>query len=513
MCAGAHGRARLKKIFLMSSQTSPQLSKSRFIAGLQCLKRLYLECYQRELADPIDPSQQALFDTGIAVGELARQRFPNGRLVEEEHFNHAHAVKSTRTILADTSVRALYEAAFTLERIRTRVDVLRRNGQESFDLVEVKSGTSVKPEHIPDVAIQLHVLEGLGIRIKRAYLMHVNTNYVYQGGPYDLDYLFSLQDITDDAQAFLSEVTPTKLVQMWEVLQRDQEPAIETGPHCTTPYRCPFYGYCHREETAHPISELPRSRSKVLDELKKSGIRDIREIPSDFPGLTAVQQRVRDCVATERPFVSPKLAYRLREIIFPVSFVDFETFSPALPTYVGTRPYQVIPFQWSLHVRDSSGQLRHESFLNEDTKDPRRAFVTSLLDTVPLKGTIVVYSGYEQAIMKRLAVALPEFEERLLALCDRTFDLLKLVRESYYHPEFHGSYSIKSVLPALVPAMSYDDLEIKNGSIAANGFARMISPDTPYSEKAKTKEALRAYCQRDTEAMAQVFDILWSKRV
>ena len=134
--------------------------------------------------------------------------------------------------------------------------------------------------------------------------------------------------------------------------------------------------------------------------------------------------------------------------------------------------------------------------------------MTTLLDTVPPQGTIVVYSGYEQAIMKKLAITFPEFADRLLALCDRTFDLLKLVRENYYHPEFHGSYSIKSVLPALVPEMGYGDLEIQHGSMAAIGFARMIAPDTPITEKAKTKEALLAYCQRDTEAMVRVFDVL-----
>jgi len=196
--------------------------------------------------------------------------------------------------------------------------------------------------------------------------------------------------------------------------------------------------------------------------------------------------------------------------MFPVCFLDFETFNPALPAFVGTRPYQVIPFQWSLHVRDSFGQLSHRSFLHEDIEDPRRSFVTSLLDAVPLKGTIIAYSSYEQAIMKQLGEALPEHSEHMLDMSDRTFDLLKLVRESYYHPEFHGSYSIKSVLPALVPTMSYDDLEIQHGSIAAISFARMIALDAQSAEKNRTKEALVAYCRRDTEAMVRIFDSLRS---
>lgn len=154
----------------MSSQTSPQLSKSRFLAGLQCLKRLYLDCYQLNLADALGPSQQALFDAGTAVGELARQRFPHGKLIQEQYFEHSQALKSTQDLLTDTSVPALYEAAFAFESIRTRVDILKRRGEQEFDLIEVKSSTSVKPERIPDIGIQLHVLEGSGLQPSSGHL-------------------------------------------------------------------------------------------------------------------------------------------------------------------------------------------------------------------------------------------------------------------------------------------------------------------------------------------------------
>ena len=496
----------------MTSQYSPQLSKSRFMAGLQCLKRLYLEGYDRNLADPIDERPQAIFDTGTGVGELARERYPNGRLIEEQYFELSQAIRTTKKVLSDTAVPAIFEGAFAFEKIRIRVDILKRNEEGSFDLIEVKSTTSAKSQHIPDVAIQLHVLEGLGIPVRQAHLMHINNEYVYQGGAYDLEELFSLKDVTEGAHEFVSEVTPEKLVQMWEALEQETVPAIDTGSHCTSPYRCPFYGHCHQQVTEHPVSELPRASRKLLEELKESGIEDIRGIPTDHPGLNTFQQRVRHCVATGSTFVNPELPSKLREINFPVSFLDFETFNPALPTYNGTRPYQAIPFQWSLHVKDLSGHLSHESFLCEDEEDPRLALVESLLDAIPPEGTIVSYSNYEQTVMNQLAAEFPAYEDALLALCDRTFDLLKLVREDYYHPQFHGNFSIKSILPVLVPELGYGDLEIQHGLIAAIDFGRMVGEDTSMAEKNKTREALLPYCQRDTEAMVRVFDVLCSMK-
>ena len=492
----------------MDAQMTPFLSKSKFQSGLQCLKRLYLECYHRDLADPVDAALQARFDTGTDVGEMARRRFPNGRLVEETHLEHDQAVRTTGALLADAAIPALYEAAFTFQGIRTRTDILKRNGQQEFDLVEVKSTTGVKPEHVTDVAVQLYAVEGFGIPIKRAYLMRLNNAYVYQGGDHDLEQLFTLEDITEEARRFVGEDLTENLARMRQALQMDEAPDIETGRHCERPYRCSFFGYCHRNDPEHPIRELPKLSEGNRAQLKAAGIRNIGNIPPDFPGLNSLQRRVRDSVVCGDPFISPQLGPDLRNIAFPASFLDFETASPAIPVYPGTRSYQRIPFQWSLHVLDSSGRLRHDSFLNKDAEDPRERFIAGLLEAVPPEGAIIVYSSYEQTTLNQLAQAFPQYESRLSALCDRMVDLLKLIRDNYYHPEFNGSYSIKSVLPALVPTLSYADLEIPDGAIAAASYTRMVASDTPEWEKAAIGEALLAYCQRDTEAMVRVYDAL-----
>ena len=216
----------------MTRDRIPLLSKSRFGAGLQCHKRLFLECYSPKLADPIDPGQQAIFESGTAVGELARERIPGGRLIEEEYFRHDDAVATTREVIADRSVPAVFEAAFTFDGIRVRVDILARKRDGVFDLVEVKSSTRVHDQYIPDVAIQLYVVEGAGIKVRRAYLLHIDREYVFEGGQYDLSRLFHLEDVTEEARKFVQSSVPAALADMRQALGQDISPTIEIGRHC-----------------------------------------------------------------------------------------------------------------------------------------------------------------------------------------------------------------------------------------------------------------------------------------
>ena len=315
---------------MVSSHRSPQLSKSRFLymAGLQCLKRLYLETYRRELADPVDQGQQARFDAGTAVGELARKRFPGGRLVAEEYFQHEQAVRTTRRTASGPVPSRLYTRPLSASRESGPGSTCcERAAGLGFDMVEVKSSTRVSPVYIPDVAIQMHVLEGTGIQVDKAWLMHVNNAYVYQGGPYDLEQLFSLEDVTERARAFAADNIGDDLAQMWEALQQDSEPDIETGGHCNKPYTCSFFGHCHRNGPEHPVRQLPRLGEKLWVRLREAGIGAIRDVPVDFPGLNDTHRRVRDSVITGQPFVGPDLGAALNEIACPVSFMDFETVS------------------------------------------------------------------------------------------------------------------------------------------------------------------------------------------
>lgn len=493
-----------------SERRIPLLSKSRFTSGLQCHKRVYLECYERELADEITEQQQAIFDSGTDVGVVARRLFPGGVLIREDYFDHEGAVASTQAALAQPAVPPVYEAAFLHDGVRIRADILAPVSEGRFDLVEVKSTSKVKDEHIYDVAIQLYVLRGSGIPVRRACLCHLNTDYIYEGGEYNLNRLFRVVDVTAECSALLPEI-PSLLADMRASLAAPVPPTVATGRHCTSPYQCPFYGHCHADEPEHHISQLPRAREELLDALEDAGIRDIRAIPAGFPGLNPLQRRVRDAVLNDRMYLDTSLRRELLLLRPPVHFLDFETFNPALPLFRGTRPYQVIPFQWSLHTLDASGRLSHREFLHDGGGDPRRAFAESLLAALGDEGRILVYSGFEAARLRDLSFLYPELSVKLDALLDgRIVDLLQLVRSHCYHPGFHGSFSIKAVLPALVPQLGYGDLVINDGSLASMAYAAMLKPDTTPERRAEIRRNLLAYCERDTLAEVELFQLFTS---
>ena len=501
------------KMGVTNRERIPLLSKSRFMAGLQCHKRLYLGCFHFNLKDPFDEGRQAILDSGTRIGELARDIYPGGVLIGEDHLQHGKAVSSTEKALADSSVQAICEAAFVYDGIRIRADILVQSGIDTFDLIEVKSGTSVKKEHIPDVAVQLYVLQGCGISVGQVCLCHLNKEYVYQGGDYDLGQLFLIEDVTEKAKERQPDI-PLSLEEMRLPLWGLEPPDIKPGRQCSKPYQCEFYGHCHTGETEHPVIQLPNASKELLLELEEAGIEDIRNIPEGYPGLNPTQQQVRDCVVGNHVHIAPDLPEALVRLEYPIHFLDFETFGSALPLYIGTRPYQSLPFQWSNHTITGNGELRHAEFLHDGFDDPREPFAKSLLEALGSSGPIVVYTGYEAQCIRELARVLPDLSDALMVLAaTRLVDLHKLIRDNCYHPEFHGSFSIKSVLPALVPELDYSDLEVSDGMQAQAAFAEIINLWTPADRRSQLRESLLAYCKRDTEAEVRLFEALKYQKV
>ncbi len=485
---------------------SARLSKSRYMAGLQCPKRLYLEIHQPELAAETDAATQAVFDMGARVGTLARETTPGGVLVDVEYYEIREGLERTAALLSDPTVPAIFEGFLEFDGVLIRPDLLERVTAERWRLTEVKSTGQVKPEHCDDLAIQAYVLTGAGCRLDACRLMHIDTGYLYPGGPLDLAKFFAPEDLTAEVLARQADI-PKRLREMRDVLAESTAPAIEPGDHCTHPYDCAFWDHCAAGKPARWIYYLPGGR-KAYRDLVALGIQTIDEIPSGFP-LSPLQQKVRGAVE----WIGPGLGDALQTVQYPVHHLDFETLGAAIPLYPYTRPYQAVPFQWSNHIEELDGTVRHEEYLHADASDPREPFARTLLDSLSHAGSICVYTSYEQNILTALADALPHLRDALLALLPRLWDLHAVVKAHYYHPGFGGSYSIKAVLPALIPALAYDDLTIPDGTIASLQYAQMIAADTEPAEGERLRAALLKYCERDTLAMLELRRALSRKAV
>ena len=488
---------------------APRLSKSKFLSGLQCHKRLYLEVHHPSLATKPDAATQAMFDMGTEVGELARTRFPGGILVTAGYRQTEAALAQTAALIQDLTVPAIFEAALLHGGVLIRADVLERvqvaEGQPSgWRLIEVKSSTKVKDVHIEDLAVQSEVIQGTGLTLISVGLMHINTGYLYRDGTIDLTELFTIQDLSEAVAQRRVEV-PGRLAEMTRMLLQTQPPAIEPDRHCHMPYDCPFWEHCTKDKPARWIHYLPGSK-QVVSQLIQQGVTTIDEIPVGTK-LSPVQRRVKENVE----WVSEKLDATLKTVRFPVHHLDFETVMLAVPRFPETRPYQALPVQWSNHIEQDHGDIVHNEFLHGEGTDPRNRLAEALLESLGSKGSICVYSPYEKSVIEQLAETLPLLRTALRALVKRIWDLHPIVRDHYYNPRFEGSYSLKEILPALVPSMGYDDLAIKEGGHAASQYYRMVFVETDWIERAKIQEALLAYCKRDTRAMVELRRALMEK--
>ena len=359
------------------SENLPLLFKSRFLSGLQCQLRLWYQCYNRELATPVSSMQQVLFDTGHRVGQMATRRYPGGIMIVDDFMHHEAAIQSTLDAMKNPNVRAIFEAAYMEDGVRIRADILERRSAARWNLIEVKSSTRVKDEYLTDVAVQYYVLERAGINLERICLMHIDRDYTYDGERLDLDNYLALEDLTADAirlQGFVRE----NLDQLKDMLSESYPPDIEPSRHCHKPHTCEFWDHCTRNKPEHWIFELSGIRQKRFMELKAMGIHRIDDIPDTFT-LTALQNRIRDCLIESREYIATNLNDAITDVEYPVHFLDFETIMPAIPKYTNTRPYQTIPFQWSDHILYPDGEIKHREYLCEEDHDPRADFTQSLL--------------------------------------------------------------------------------------------------------------------------------------
>ncbi|WP_206423418.1 DUF2779 domain-containing protein [Aliarcobacter butzleri] len=490
------------------------LSKSLYTKGIQCPKALWLKKYKPRVLTPPDESALAVFDTGNIVGDFACQLFPDGKEVPYSK-NYDEMITTTKQWL-DEKVETIYEATFNYDGILMMVDILKVE-DDGVSIYEVKSSTEVKDIYLYDISIQYYVLKNLGFKIKSANVIHINNDYIRDDN-LDINQLFKIVDVTNNVKSMQSNI-PNILKEFETYLEdRENEPNIDIGKHCNNPYICDAKEYCwkiQRQIPDYSIFNIFNLGSKKQIELYSRGIISIDDVPHDFD-MTSIQAQAVENYKSKITYIDiENIKSFLQTLTYPIYHLDFETYQQAIPLYKGLKPFEQIPFQYSLHIEYEDGKknkiLEHKEYLAQDSVDSRYELALRLCEDIPKDVTVLAYNmSFEKGVIKRLATLFEEFSEHLLSINENMQDLMVPFQKKWYvTPHMNGSYSIKYVLPALVPEFekAYKELDdVQNGSQAMNAFANLSKLSE--EEKQKLRKSLLEYCKLDTLAMVKILENL-----
>ena len=478
------------------------LTKTTYLSYTQCPKAYWLREHQPSLAAPPEPTAQRRLRAGQEVDKRARKQFPEGILIPYRPHPEEMAQLTTHAI-AD-GAKTLFQATFTVDDFLVKVDILTKT-EAGWHLIEVKSTTSYKEtEHLPDAAFQAYVMERAGFPVLRQVsLMHLNKACCYP----DLSDLFTLTDITSDVLTVLPDIE-TAVSDMRTLQNQSQPPEVHISRHCKSPHVCPFHDHCWRGIEGLTIYDIPRLNAQKEQQLQTGGALSLADIPAEFP-LSPTQRSLVEFITGKQINIErPAIQRALASLAYPLYFFDFETIDHAIPAYDGCAPYQQVPFQYSCHVLTKDGRLEHRNYLHTAPGDPRPDLVAALLEHIGPTGHIIAYHiPFERTILRQLAEAFPQQADRLTDMAERLWDQLDIFRKHYRDYRFGKSNSLKSVLPVVVPELSYQTLDVQNGTQAQVVWEEMIG-EGETAVKAQLADQLRAYCHLDTLAMVEIHRVL-----
>ncbi len=478
------------------------ISKSKYLNGLQCKKLLWYQYNAKDQIPAVDASTQAMFDQGHEVGRLAQQLFPNGIEIAGDPKDFGALFAQTHSALRER--RPVYEATFRFGEGFARLDILNPVSGGAWDIIEVKSSTEVKDVHIQDLALQRYVTEGAGVPVRKCFLMRIDNQYVRRGAV-DPAKLFTLEDVTREVRDVLARVGPN-LQEMSQVIRAAASPRVPIGPHCSDPYECILQDVCWKFVPEDSPLSLYHFKKARAFELVNGGVLTLDRLSPDEELDKKQEIQVR-AVTSGTPFINQReiLAF-IRKLEYPVYYLDFETFQTAIPLFDGIRPYQKVPFQFSLHVEDAPGVApQHGAYLSDGRTDPRPEVLEQLSHLLGKRGSIVSYNAsFERSVLSDAAMAFPAFRPWWEETARRMVDLLEPFRGfSYYHPQQHGSASMKVVLPAMT-GKGYEDLAIADGEAASREYLRVTFGEVSDEERQLVRRRLLEYCGLDTEGMIAI---------
>jgi len=485
-----------------------QLSKSTFIRGLQCEKSLYLYKKHYNLKDPTSPFLQAIFDQGNSVGILAQSLFPGGADASpESHFKVYDSVGKTKSFL-DQGEKIIYEATFFHDGVIVALDVLVKDSQ-GWKAYEVKSSTSVSETYVKDAAIQYFTIVNSGIYLKDISIVYINNQYVREE-KLKIDELFTVESVKDRVLEYLP-VIPNEVSRLKRVIEKTSAPDVEIGIHCSKPYPCDFKGTCWKNIPEYSVFNIANLNTKKKFDLYNKGIVTLDQIELSESQLSPNQiLQVQSEIDGTSYIDQDQIKKFTNSLRYPVYYLDFETIGPSIPVFEGSKPYQQLVFQYSLHIQEVSGsKVIHKEYLADPKEDPRIKFTEQLISDCGVSGDILVYNiSFEKGKLQDLIETFPNYSVQLQNIISRLKDLMvPFQKKWFYTPEMRGSYSIKQVLPALVPELSYNDLEINEGGNASNTFLSMVN-GTFKGNELQVRKNLLEYCKMDTYAMVKILEKL-----
>jgi hypothetical protein len=461
-----------------------------------------------ELKEKISEQQQAIFNQGHNVGELAQQLFPGGIDASPESYYEFQKSVALTAELIKAGKTIIFEAAFQYEKVLCAIDILvKKNGK--WFAYEVKSSTSIKDQFIHDAAFQYYVINKTGVELADLSVIYINNEYV-RYGELDIQQLFKTESILGKALV-LQPAIDKKIAELKATLKLTTPPDITIGNQCHSPYTCDFISYCWRDVPENSVFDLRgKGASTAANELYGQGIVEISKIPEDYKLSEHLRAQVNSQTNNETIIDKECIKEFLAGLVYPLYYLDFETYATAIPEYDCTWAYEQIPFQFSLHIQKTKdGVVEHLEFLAEAGKDTREDFIIALIKAVGTEGSVVAYNkGFEGRIMKEMAAIYPKYNDELQAIIGRLYDLMTpFQKKMYYKPEMSGSYSIKDVLPALVPELSYTDLPINNGAAASIIFCN-LKFEKDQVKVQEIRNDLLQYCKLDTLAMVKILEVL-----
>ncbi len=477
------------------------LSKSSYMAGLDCHRKLWQLLWDRDSAAPNDGMSQLIMEYGNRFGELAHTLFPDGTLINIDIFNLNRAVEDTRQAI-EAGAKVIMEAAFCHGQCRILADIVEKQPDGSWHLIEVKSSTRVKDEHIPDLAYQKWVMEKSGYPVSRCSVIHADKIGVWR----DIGSIFKRIDVTDKVNAASDPVANN----VESMLTLTHPGSIAPDARANFSKRCHACNFkktvCWKEIDDFTIYDV--IHASKIPALEAMNVLYLRDIPDDFNLNDRDRRNVTRINSETIDVDNQAVAKMLGKLKYPIYFLDFESIAVAVPLFDGNNPWEKLAFQYSLHIMDENGQVQHIEYLHEESTDPSEAVANRLAQDIGEQGSIVVYhAGMEKGVLEYLRGRFPEYAASLQGMIDRLWDLELVFKNHYRHWKFGSKSSIKVILPNLIPELSYKDLEIQEGGSASWNWIQMIESDDTKAQRAMA-EALRKYCERDTWAMVELLKLI-----